>query len=206
MDTFRRVRRSVTVWAAVIAAAGSVAGGIISQQGGDAPQAQTVDCRAALQETIDWADEHPADAAIYIEEGDAEDDIPSLYSDAERDQCNGDPERLLEAHARSANQGLARANLAGRDLTGQDLRGANARGASLRGARLNQAHLEGADLRGADLRGASLRDACLRGADLTGARFGGTDVAGANLEDAIGVEGEDGLVGQAGDSPPSACA
>jgi hypothetical protein len=35
MSTFQRVRRSVTVWAAVIAAAGSVATGVIAQLGGD---------------------------------------------------------------------------------------------------------------------------------------------------------------------------
>ena len=209
MGTFRRVTRSVTVWAAVIAAAGSITGGVISQQGGEGASqtAPAVDCRAALDDTRRWATAHAEDAGVYAEKGDAEElGAPSLFSDEEHAQCNGDPEVLLERNPPPAAGAMGRlrgADLRGRNLSGENFAGTDAQGASLVGTRLNRTHLEGANLRGADLRGATLRDACLRGADLREARLRGTDVTGADLRGAR-IERRHALIG-VGRPSRSAC-
>jgi uncharacterized protein YjbI with pentapeptide repeats len=77
---------------------------------------------------------------------------------------------------------LGGAFMAGRDLAGADLRGADFSGADLREIMLEQADLRGAKFAGADLAGAVFTGARLDGADFSGANLAETNFCGSEGE------------------------
>lgn len=89
---------------------------------------------------------------------------------------------------------LAQMNLSGADLSGADLRGTklgevNLTGANLTGAKAAGAFMTFAKLDRADLSGTTFTDAMMYGVSLRGATIEGTNFSGAELRDAIWVDG-----------------
>ncbi|HEB57689.1 MAG TPA: pentapeptide repeat-containing protein [Gammaproteobacteria bacterium] len=106
--------------------------------------------------------------------------------------CRMSGAQFLQADLRNAEMTsvqLNGANLGGSNLQGADVSYADFSNAHLSLVNLSSANLKGANLRYADLSDADLRNADLSYADLTHARLDGINLAGAQLDFAIWVDG-----------------